>query len=150
MNSDRVERAGTEHTARRHGRGEPDDAAPEHMHSPGRDQKDATAPEKEVHRREVLAVESPEGMPADAEIGRSGLVILLVATIAAVVVAAVIVSIIAGVAIGGLVLIFGLGLACVGNPVVWAAALRADERGHIDHDMDRPEVIKRHVKDQTL
>jgi len=79
-----------------------------------------------------IADKSPEGMPAQPDLGPSGIVKLMVA-------AAVVVLIASGItwatigpdaALG--VLIVGLLLAVVVNPVIYASVLRANERKDID------------------
>jgi hypothetical protein len=79
-----------------------------------------------------IADKSPEGMPAQPNLGPSGIVKLMVAAVVAVLIAAGITwaSLGPDAALG--VLIVGLLLAVVINPVIYASALRAKERQDID------------------
>lgn len=75
-----------------------------------------------------IADKSPEGMPADPDLGPSGIVKLMIAAAVVVLIAAGATWAIIGpdAALG--VLIVGILLAVVVNPVIYASALRAKER----------------------
>ncbi len=77
---------------------------------------------------------SPEGRPAHPEYRSRDIGLLLIGAGLAVVVASVIVSLTVGIWPGLVVLVFGLGLAVLLNPEIWAASLRAKERLDIEHD----------------
>ena len=92
----------------------------------------------EIHRR------SPEGRPAHPEYRSRDVGLLLIGAGLAVVVASAIVSLTVGVWPGLVVLVFGLGLAVLLNPEIWATSLRAKERFAIEHEdaeseSDRPQ-----------
>lgn len=57
-----------------------------------------------------------------------GLIVLMVSVFVLVLVASIVVAAIWGMPAGGLVLVFGTGLALIGNPAIWATSLRTKER----------------------
>ncbi len=84
-----------------------------------------------------IADKSPEGMPANPELGPSGIVKLMVAAMVVVLGASALTWAIVGpdAALG--VLIVGVLLAIVVNPVIYASALRAKERKQVEDSMNR-------------
>lgn len=79
---------------------------------------------------ERIMERSPEGRPASPELKRGGTWLMIAGSFAAILVVSIVVLLVWGVAAAGLVLVFGTGLACVGNPVVWAAVLRSEDSEH--------------------
>ncbi|RMH30427.1 MAG: hypothetical protein D6692_01900 [Planctomycetota bacterium] len=82
--------------------------------------------------RQILRYESPEGEPAHPELTRAGIMLMIVASAALVVLIAAVVALVWSLAAGSVVLVFGMGLACIGNPVIWAAIMRMGEREDAD------------------
>jgi hypothetical protein len=85
---------------------------------------------KEV-RTEEIARESPEGRPADAEIGSRGLKGMVLVLAAATLVAAVLLGVFASVPLG--LAVAGLGIVfLLINPTIGAALVRSKERGRVE------------------
>jgi hypothetical protein len=70
---------------------------------------------------------SPEGRPAHPETGSAGVLAFLLGSVVVVALLALGTGVFAGVAAGLVVLVFGLGLAVLINPVVWTSMFRAEE-----------------------
>ena len=90
----------------------------------GRQAPDAEMTERVRHDVELI---SPEGRPAHPETGSGGVLGFLVGSVAVVALLAIITGVFTGVAAGLVVLVFGLGLAVLINPVVWTSMFRAEE-----------------------
>lgn len=80
---------------------------------------------------------SPDGAPAYPQITRAGVWVMILASMGVIGLLALIVLMAWGAAAAGVVFVFGAGLACVGNPVIWAAMLRSDEREHEEADAEQ-------------
>jgi hypothetical protein len=89
-----------------------------------------TYPDKKAGR---IADVSPEGRPANPDLGPSGIVKLMIAAMGVVLLASGLTWAVVGpdAALG--LLIVGLLLAIVVNPVIYASALRAKERGQVEN-----------------
>lgn len=75
-----------------------------------------------------IADASPEGIPADPETGSKRIIAMIILSIGAVVAAALIIGFTVGSGAGWGVLIVGIAIAAVINPVMYAAIARARER----------------------
>lgn len=71
---------------------------------------------------------SPDGRAAHSELKPKGLLILMVSVLLTVIVASVLVATLWNIPAGLLVLVFGTGLLFLGNPAIWAAGGRSNER----------------------
>jgi len=80
----------------------------------------------------VVPGDSPEGRAAMPELKPKGLMILMVSVLLMIIIASIIVAAVWSVPAGMLVLVFGTGLAFLGNPAIWATTMRTQERseGH--------------------
>lgn len=88
---------------------------------------------RETERVErILRYESPEGAPAHPELTRTGILAMIIGSAATVIVISMVIAVVWGLAAGAVVLVFGMGLACVGNPAIWAALMRTAEREDAD------------------
>ncbi len=112
-------------------------------------------PQTEAHREDeqeqmIHEIErvSPEGRPAHPEYRARDVGLLLIGAVAAVIVASIIVTLTAGLGPGAVVLAFGLGLAVLMNPEVWASSLRAKERSDIEHHR-KPDTSRRDARQAT-
>ncbi len=77
---------------------------------------------------EVVPSDSPDGRAAMPELKPKGLIVLMVSVFMLVLIASIVVAALWGMPAGGLVLVFGTGLALIGNPAIWATSLRTKER----------------------
>lgn len=77
-----------------------------------------------------IAEISPEGVPANAGLRGRGIALLISGAVLVVAIVSVVTGLVAGSAAGWGVLIVGMLLALVVNPVVYASVLRAREREH--------------------
>lgn len=91
--------------------------------------------------RERLSHESPEGLPPQHEPNRTETGLLLVGAVVLIIAAAVVTGLFAGLGAGVAVLMVGLFLGMVFNPVVWAAGLRAGEHDKLAREeQDRARI----------
>ena len=100
-------------------------------HTPRRQSTEERRTSREIQRH------SPEGRPAHPEFRARDITLLLVGAGLAVVVASIIVTLTVGVWPGLVVLVFGMGLAILLNPEIWASSLRVKERSDIEHAAPR-------------
>lgn len=114
----------------------PEPGRPRATPGPAESAEHAHRREEVEHRREEIERYSPEGSPGDPEYGARDIGWILVAAAVGVIVLSIVVGAFAGVAAGAVVLVFGLGLALLFNPEIWAASVRAEERYEIDHKGD--------------
>lgn len=77
---------------------------------------------------EVVPSDSPDGRAAMPQIKPKGLIILMASVLMLVIIASIVVAAIWGMPAGALVLVFGTGLAFIGNPAIWATSSRTKER----------------------
>lgn len=77
---------------------------------------------------EVVPADSPEGRAAMPQVKPRGLVILMISVLFMILIASIVVAAIWGLPAGALVLVFGTGLAFLGNPAIWATTVRTKER----------------------
>ncbi len=117
-----------EHTSPRASAGTPATGVPQGER--GRDE-----PESRSKRIERV---SPEGRPAHPEYDTGNIRNLLIGAVALVVLLSVATAVFAGLAAGAVVLVFGLGVAILMNPAIWAASLRAKERSRLETPKDVP------------
>lgn len=96
------------------------------------------AADAEARRDEINQI-SPEGAPAHPEFTSRGVLLLILGSMGVVVLLSLVVFAVWGLAAGALVLVFGASLAVFGNPAIWSALLRAEERREIEetHEPDR-------------
>ncbi|MFI4898140.1 MAG: hypothetical protein ACIARR_09970 [Phycisphaerales bacterium JB059] len=93
--------------------------------------------------REDVEKISPEGRPAHPETGSGGVLGFLIGSVIVVAMLAVATGIFAGVAAGLVVLVFGLGLAVLINPVVWTSMFRAEELREAERHEEQVEATRR-------
>ena len=77
---------------------------------------------------EVVPADSPEGRAAMPQLKPKGMIVLMVSVLAMILIASIVVAAIWSLPAGALVLVFGTGLAFLGNPAIWATTMRTQER----------------------
>lgn len=87
---------------------------------------------------EAIAHESPEGRPTHAPLSSHGIKVLLIGLFASVIAAGLLIALFVHLIAGTVIAVAG-ALLLLANPVVWAAAHRAEERRKIEQHDDLPD-----------
>ncbi len=107
-----------------------------HAHNPGEHETHADDLVVDDDRYvEAVAHKSPEGRPTHRPLSSRGIKTLLIGIMVCVIVTGMLIAAFAHVIIGVVIAIAG-ALLLLANPVVWAAAHRAEERRKIEQDDD--------------